>query len=273
MQSARPQSDNARMLAVITPENTVVTYQLAGLVTRTAALLIDLLIQALLIVLLTIINSSFQNVGFGLDHLVSFLGFIAAFCVMFVYSIFFEMVWGGRTPGKRLLGLRVVRDGGYPINITSSCIRNILKFADLGVLIMPSGSSTMFMGLPGLLSVFLSPQYKRIGDYAAGTVVIHDQILAQELSPESRKPGPLAEHLIPTIRNIDRLSHRDYQAIRRLLARRNRLEPAVAASTAQFVAEPIMEKLGIQFTPAFQMQYMEVLEAIEQRYAEEYGIL
>ena len=273
MQSTSAQTGISRTLTVITPENAVVTYQLAGVVTRTGALVIDLLIQGVLILLLSIAISTFEHVGFGLDHLISFLGFIAAFCVMFVYSIFFEMLWAGRTPGKRILGLRVMRDGGYPINITSSCIRNILKFADLGVLIMPSGSSTMFMGLPGLLAIFLSPQYKRIGDYAAGTVVIHDKSYTFEPAASPAVTSPAAAQLMPTILHIDRVSRTEFEAIRRLLSRRANLEPMVCAAMSEYIARPLMHKLEIRFQPAFQMQYIAVLEAIEQRYAEEYGIL
>ena len=79
-----------------------------------------------------------------------------------------EGLWG-RSLGKRLLGLRVIRDGGYPINLTSSAIRNVLRFLDLGVLPAPP---LLLYGLPGLISIFLSPQYKRLGDWAAGTLVI-----------------------------------------------------------------------------------------------------
>ena len=273
MQTAAP-NRSARTLTVVTPENVTVTYQLAGVVTRTGALIIDMLIQGLLILGLSIVVDMVRNIGFGVDHLASFFGFIASFCVMFVYSIFFEMLWGGRTPGKRVFGLRVIRDGGYPINITASCIRNILRFADLGAIILPSGPPQVLWGAPGLISVFLSPQYKRIGDYAAGTLVIHERSAsALELGANSRTVSAAAEALVPQIRNIDRLTRTDYRAIRRVLARQTKLEPAIHAGISEFVARPIIEKLEINFQPAYQMQYTDILEAIEQRYAEEYGIL
>jgi uncharacterized RDD family membrane protein YckC len=273
MQTAAPNT-SARTLTVVTPENVTVTYQLAGVVTRTGALIIDMLIQGLLILCLSIVIDFFRNVGFGVDHLASFFGFIASFCVMFVYSIFFEMVWGGRTPGKRVFGLRVIRDGGYPINITASCIRNVLRFADLGAIILPSGPPQVLWGAPGFIIVFLSPQYKRIGDYAAGTLVIHERSAsALELGENTRTLSPAAESMMPHIKNIDRLSRTNYRAIRRVLARRSKLEPAVLASISEYVARPILDKLEITFHPAYQMQYTDILEAIEQRYAEEYGIL
>ena len=153
-----------RTVTVTTPENIVVTYELAGVATRSLALLIDLLIQVIVILLLMLVMSLLERIGHGIDHVATFVEFIAVFCIIFVYNIFFEMVWGGRTPGKRLFGLRVIREGGYPITIVASCIRNILRFADFGIIPMPvGGGGVVLCGAPGLISVFLSPSYRRIG--------------------------------------------------------------------------------------------------------------
>lgn len=263
-----------RTVTVITPENITVTYQLAGVITRSAAMILDLLIQVLLIVLLSILVDTFRNVGFGIDHLVSFVGFIASFCVMFVYNIFFEMVWGGRTPGKRVFGLRVIRDGGFPINIVSSCIRNILRFVDLGIVVLPTGSVQMLYALPGVISVFVSNRYKRIGDYAAGTLVIHEQ----SASPFAALTGASAAKpeiavLLPLVKNLDRMSVDEYRIVRRFTSRRATLLPAVQAGVSESIARPLLDKLEIRVDIRYQVQYADILEAIERRYAEEHGIL
>src|ERR1700722_8956337 len=110
----------SRTVTVTTPENIAVTYELAGVATRSLALLIDLLIQLIIILLIGLVMNLLQRIGYGVDHIATFVGSIAVFCIMFVYNIFFEMISGGRTPGKRLFGLRVIREGGYPITIVAS---------------------------------------------------------------------------------------------------------------------------------------------------------
>ena len=112
----------SRTITVITPENITITYRLAGVASRFIALVIDLVIQALLILIIALVIGRLSALPvFG--GLFSAAGFIALFLVIFVYKVFFEMMWGGKTPGKRILGLRVIREGGYPINLTSSAVR------------------------------------------------------------------------------------------------------------------------------------------------------
>ncbi len=89
--------NESRTVTVITPENVTVTYQLAGVATRSLALVADLLIQARACMLLLVLAVDVvRQVGFGIDHVVVFLGSIGIFCIMFVYNIFFEMIWGTR---------------------------------------------------------------------------------------------------------------------------------------------------------------------------------
>ena len=139
------------------------------------AVVVDLLIQigtAILVMLgiQTVVGGGAHS-GVGLASLVSTVGIVFVGIILpFAYAIFFEMLWGGRTPGKRLFGLRAVRDGGYPITLLSSVIRNILRIIDFGI--VPLATPLVLFGLPGLVCMFLSPTYKRIGDYAAGTVVV-----------------------------------------------------------------------------------------------------
>ena len=77
----------------------------------------------------------------------------------------FETIWNGQTPGKRAFGLRVVRDGGYPITFYASAIRNLIRIADF----LPFGFAA------GALTIFLQSEYKRLGDLVAGTIVIKER--------------------------------------------------------------------------------------------------
>ncbi len=86
------------------------------------------------------------------------------FAVFFGYFIAFETFWNGRTPGKKIMGLRVVRDGGYALDFTASAIRNLIRVGELLV---------GFYAVSAIASV-LSPENKRLGDMAAGTIVVRD---------------------------------------------------------------------------------------------------
>lgn len=264
----------SRTVTIVTPENIQITYQVAGIAARFLALLIDLFMRVLLLLLalgIYRLTSLISSIG-GLGEYATALFFIATFLIIFAYPIFFEMLWGGRTPGKRLLGLRVIRDGGYPINLVASALRNILLFIDFGII--PIQPVIVLWGLPGLLCLFFSPTYKRIGDYAAGTLVIVETgatALGTERHHATTSPGVAA--FLPLVKNVDRLTAREYRILRRFSARRGELDLVAQAALGERLARPLMEKLEIDTTIAFQLQFADLLEAIERRYAEEMGVL
>jgi RDD family len=110
----------------------------------------------------------------------------ASFLMIFYYDVLFEVLGGGRTPGKRLNGLRVVRGGGRPVTLVRSALRNILRLIDI---------------LPGVYAIgmtvmFISPRNQRVGDLAAGTYVIRDRHgdrrRIREPGPMEIDPGPAA---------------------------------------------------------------------------------
>lgn len=263
----------SRTITIVTPENITVTYQLAGVASRFMATLIDLLLQFVLLMVVAMFFRIFNQFG-SIFSVASFLMILAIFLVIFAYATIFEMLWGGRTPGKRLFGLRVIRDGGYPINLMSSLIRNVLRLIDLGLAPLPGASALMLWGLPGLLSIFFSPNYKRIGDYAAGTVVIVEAgITPFGARRASTAVSPAVSAFLPLVKNLDRLTVEEYQIIRRFTARRADLDLVVQAAIGERLARPLLQKLEIEAPIAFQLQFADVLEAIERRYAEERGVL
>lgn len=264
----------SRTITVVTPENIQVIYELAGFASRFMALMIDLLIQIVAILLVLGALRLFADVtlplGGGFTGFIGALAYIGPYVLFFVYATFFEMLWGGRTPGKRLLGLRVIRDGGYPINIIASAIRNILRFVDFGIV----PPVLILCGLPGLLCIFFSPNYKRIGDYAAGTLVI----VEAGATPfgTRRQDTALTNHVaayLSLVKNVDRLTPGDYRVIRRFTARRGELDVIVQASLGERLARPLMQKLEIDTPITYQLQYADLLEAMERRYAEDRGVL
>lgn len=163
-----------------TPEGIDLLLRPAGLVPRALAFAVDLAIRAALLLVL----------GFGLALLGQFglgSGALLLFVVQWWYMVLFEVFNQGRTPGKRWLRLRVVHDDGTPVGWASSLTRNLLRFVD----ILPFG---YFLG--ALCSLW-NPSFKRLGDLAAGTLVIHDMhdIQPPQLPQAEPQPAPFTLEL------------------------------------------------------------------------------
>ncbi|MEO8248737.1 MAG: RDD family protein [Burkholderiales bacterium] len=139
-----------------TPEGISLALRPAGIVARVLAYLIDFAIRGALLIVVAIAMVWMEAAGVGL-FLVSF------FAIEWLYPVVFELSKSGATPGKRSMGLRVVMDSGLPVTPAASLTRNLLRAADL----MPA-----FYGI-GLCSMLLRPDCKRLGDLAAGTLVVH----------------------------------------------------------------------------------------------------
>ncbi len=262
----------SRQVRVITAENVVVQYELAGIASRFMALLTDLLIQVGALFCFGWLFNVLGGAALGFGSLFTALGVIVSYLTMFAYALIFEATWQGRTPGKRLFGLRVIRDGGYPLDWITSAIRNLLRFIDFGIVPIP-GFSLVLFGAPGLLSIFLSSQYKRIGDFAAGTLVIVEAGNSPFSFRAAAPPTPAVLAMQPYLRHLDRLTPAEYRAVRRFAARRSDLELTVQAALGERLARPLMEKLEISAPILVQLQYADLLEAIERAYAEERGVL
>lgn len=141
---------------VETPEGVHLMLRPAGPVPRFYAWVVDFLIRAALYVLLSLFLPGLGGFGTGL-----FL--IAIFLLEWFYPVLFEVYRDGQTPGKRAMRLAVIRDNGSPVDWSASVARNLLRFADF----LPFG-----YGL-GLASMLVTTEFKRLGDLAAGTLVVH----------------------------------------------------------------------------------------------------
>ena len=265
-----------RTVTIVTPENITVTYQAAGFASRFLAFMIDLVIQICLYLgsqlFFRLAASGFLWGALSPGDFFTGASYIVGSLIFFAYPCLFEMVWGGRTPGKRLLGLRVIRDGGYPINFTSSAIRNILRFLDFGFL--PINPPLILFGFPGIVCIFLSKEYKRMGDWAAGTLVIVEAGVSPFNPLHAQGTlSPQATELLPQIKNIDRLTVEEYRAIRRFTERRGTWDLSVQAALAETLARPLLEKLEIQPNIAYQLQYGDWLSAMERLYTEEQNLI
>ena len=197
---------------IVTGEAVAVEIRPAGIGSRGVALLIDYAIQfcALVILLLTITRTLFSAES-AAAAAVLLSSFVA---IMLGYPVAFETFWRGRTPGKAVMGLRVLRDDGGPIRFRHAFVRGLI-----GVTVDRLGISG---GLGALVPMLFTARSKRLGDLAAGTVVVQERVPAK-LAPPPPMPPPLA--LWASGLDLGRVDDRLALEIRHFLGRSNQLAP------------------------------------------------
>ena len=195
-----------------TPEGIDLILRPAGLVPRSLAFAVDLAIRVLVMAGLVLMFGFLDSFGLGLAA-------IAWFVLDWWYMVLFEVMNQGRTPGKRLLHLRVVHDDGTPIGWASSLSRNLLRFVDM----LPLGYSI------GALSSLNHPDFKRFGDLVAGTLVVHDEL------PIRRPSLPEADAAVAPVA----LRLEEQRAILGLAERQGELSQERARELAEIIAGPL----------------------------------
>ena len=141
---------------VATPEGIELTLRLAGPVPRALAWAVDLAIRVGIVLVITLVASQFGRAGWGVV-------LIAWFFVEWLLPAWFEAAWGGQTPGKRVFRIAVLNDDGTPLRWPGALTRNLLRAVDF----LP-----FFYGI-GLAAMLMNRDFKRLGDLAAGTVVVY----------------------------------------------------------------------------------------------------
>jgi uncharacterized RDD family membrane protein YckC len=146
------------LFQVETPEGVILELRPAGSSARLAAWLLDSLLQVLVLFGVAILVATLHLEGVG-----SGLAFLASFVVIWFYPVVFELLKDGSTPGKSVLGLQVLRANGLPIDAAASLIRNLLRVVDM----MPVAP------VAALVAMLATSGFRRIGDLAAGTLVVY----------------------------------------------------------------------------------------------------
>jgi uncharacterized RDD family membrane protein YckC len=232
-----------RSVTVRTPEAIAFYYELAGLGSRFLALFVDTIIQGAAFVALVIIGSlgarraaslatALHVSQKNLESTVVAVAILLAFCLFYGYFIVFEQYWNGQTPGKRALGIRVVRDGGYPVELAGSTIRNLVRIIEF----------TLGFYFISVISMLLSSENKRLGDYAAGTIVVRDR--AFEVRDPSSWLRPGADDQSAAQGEIVGISHDERAVVDRYMARRHTLDPGSARAAAATIAAALRPKLA-----------------------------
>ncbi|WP_051471270.1 RDD family protein [Patulibacter minatonensis] len=220
-------------LTISTPEAVDVVLDLAGPGTRISSGAIDLVIQGLVaLVGLLILGGLNDAIG---DDWTIVLASILAFLLLFFYDVAWELLGDGRTPGKMMLGLRVVRDDGRRVDPGSSVLRNLLRIIELPLLYAP-----------GIIMVTLTKRHQRLGDVVAGSLVVREPRRAtRALGRTAGAPDPW-EGGGPTLQlDTSALTDHDRSTARAFAARRETLDPKERLALATTIAAGLRSRLGV----------------------------
>jgi len=224
---------------VVTPERVSLQYDIAGIGSRGAAILVDLLVQsaismALYMLLLgaLLVAAVVDAVGGGSStagfFVVAAIFVVALFVLTMGYNLVFEIIWNGQTPGKRVVGIRVIRENGYPIRPLDAVIRNVVRIVDY----LP------FVYSVGVFTMLVNGRAKRLGDFAAGTIVVHEGPGSSHefaTTPEAVADEPRAMSLQPEQATL----------VRDFLTRRGSLDPEARRELADRLVSALSRRYGL----------------------------
>jgi uncharacterized RDD family membrane protein YckC len=219
---------------ISTPEGVDVELPLAGLGSRFLGFMLDSLLEGV-VILAAVIAAAVAGAELLLVLFTS-----AAVLAIVVYNVVFEVRGGGRTLGKRAAGTRVVMMGGEPVSLRASLIRNIVRLIEQSIQLIP------------VISILATRTNQRLGDIAAGTLVIRDKVVAPEPYLPPRTTGGaldatgVTDEELAVVRAFlgrrDGLAAGARQAIAAELA--GKLRPRVAGVRAGTPDEPLLEQIA-----------------------------
>jgi uncharacterized RDD family membrane protein YckC len=230
-----------------TPESVELEFTLAGIGNRALALLIDYLFLGLILLVFVIVWAIFyvqlfdfienfvrNGQNFGLWLLAIF--FIITFVVYAGYFVVFETLWRGQTPGKRFAKIRVVQDDGRPIGLQQATLRGLLRPFDEFIFI-------------GAFLIMFGRREKRLGDLAAGTIVIQAQTsIASANLIISEQARSLYEHLLQ-IADFSPLLPDDFAVIREYLQRRGAMASKARTALALQLVQQVKTIIELEKLP------------------------
>lgn len=217
-------------MSIATPEGLELDLVLAGVGSRLVAALLDGLVRFGVVVavgVLVAVLSPSSGVLVALWTMTTFL-------VLFVYDVFFEVAAGGRTPGKRWSGLRVVALSGGAVTVGASVVRNLVRIVDL----LPGAY------LVGIVLVAVTSKNQRLGDIIAGTLVIRERRSGERDLPWSRDAlEPDDTDGATSTWDVSAVTAEEVATVRRFLERRTTLAPDARRRLARELASRLIPKV------------------------------
>jgi uncharacterized RDD family membrane protein YckC len=211
-------------LAIETPEHVVVELELAGLGSRLAAVVLDTILVTGFLSVLGLAIAGLADIagsrGAAWITWITAIGIVVGFLASWGYFLLFEALNGGRTPGKKALGIRTVMDTGHRVTFAAAAVRNLVRVVD----------SVPVVGLP---LVLLHSHNKRLGDLVAGTIVVRER-------PSDLRVGAAAVTTAAAqaeaLEAVPELSDAEYALLGRLLERLDDLDPPRRERLVQDIA-------------------------------------
>ncbi len=228
-------------LEIETPERVAFAYKVAGIGSRFLAAVIDTALIALLQLFVNVTwllvylgaGEGASDPAPGLIYWMVGIALFLAFAVSWSYYIFFDLIWNGQSPGKRVVGLRVIRGDGMPISFAESAIRNLVRAVDF----LPISYAA------GVVAMFADAKSRRLGDLAAGTLVVWDQAARPLAPPIATLPGAEMHPRSPRNLQLERLAAGEIEIAEDFLRRRTSL--ANRAELARHLATTLAQRLGL----------------------------
>ena len=213
-------------LTVATPEGVELDLSLAGLGSRFIAVAADLLLKAVIIGLGAIVL-----VAVGGGGVATAIFIVFAFLVFWLYDVLFEVLGAGRTPGKRWSSLRVVAEGGAPVGLRESLVRNLLRLVD--------GPVSVY--LAGPIAILLTARNQRLGDLVAGTLVLRERRSGERVRRGYLIPDD-ADLEAQAAYDVSSVSATDLSTVSAFLERRGTLEANARAALSEDLARRLRAK-------------------------------
>jgi uncharacterized RDD family membrane protein YckC len=247
-----PDQLNPDELNIDTPELVDIQMPLAGIGSRFIALLVDSLIWfAGLLVVIVLIAIFLPGIAafseMSAEWAVAII-FILIFLFHWGYFTLFEAYWNGRTPGKRVARIRVIQRSGRAIGLFESMARNLVRYVD----------QFPFFYAVGVIAIFVTRQHQRLGDLAAGTLVVRDRLeeaplwgesgartFTAQIFPTTPSPEPHLAYLLSAT-GIACLSSTDLEVLEGFFARRLDLSLPTRQALAERIAAAIQAKSGLE---------------------------
>lgn len=239
--------------SISTPENVDLHLELAGLGNRILAALIDTAISYTIILFVgifcAVVALVINAMGMASDvrtvvlSCILCVGIFISFVLMFFYYVYFEVKWQGQTPGKRVAQIRVIDQSGQPVSFGAVFIRNLVRVIDEGI------------GCVGLLSMLIDKNERRLGDLAAGTLVIRErkgEIGAPQVTLLTKAE---ADGLL----DIGRVTPQEYEILISFLKRRHTLAKSQRPLVARKLEEHFRNRLNEPFDDGNSEQFLERL--------------
>ena len=236
-------------IQITTPEQVSLKFKIAGLGSRATANIVDWFILVLINVAVSL---SIVSLGKMIpdphpippvSNYVYAIMIILLFLLLWGYFVFFEFFASGRTPGKMLVGIRVIQENGQSITFLASAVRNLFRIIDF----LPA------LFLLGILMIFFHSRHKRIGDIAAGTLVVYQRKTQRKMI---NKKNPLEKEIEKRLNthqislDLDEWSKkkigiREWELLKTYMLRRRSLAPKERETMTMQVAGILFPLLGV----------------------------